>query len=330
MCEDYSNTLNLPKTEFSMRAGLPLKEPEMLKAWAEDELYENMLKNNEGKPLYILHDGPPYANGNIHMGTALNKILKDIIVRYKNMNGFCAPFVPGYDTHGLPIERKALEKAGDKKGSISKLELRKICKDFALNFVDTMSDQFQRLGAIGDYKNPYLTLKPEFEATQVKIFGEMAKKGYIYKGLKAVYWCPVDRTALAEAEIEYSDDKCDSIFVGFDVCTDNGTLAKAGIPADKTRFAIWTTTPWTLPANVAVCLGADFDYVFVKINGLYYVMAKELVEATLKSCKIEEYEIVGESVKGSELERIEVQHPFLERKSLIILGDHVTLDAGTG
>ncbi|MEG0877076.1 MAG: isoleucine--tRNA ligase [Oscillospiraceae bacterium] len=330
MCEDYSNTLNLPKTEFSMRAGLPLKEPEMLKAWAEDELYENMLKNNEGKPLYILHDGPPYANGNIHMGTALNKILKDIIVRYKNMNGFCAPFVPGYDTHGLPIERKALEKAGDKKGSISKLELRKICKDFALNFVDTMSDQFQRLGAIGDYKNPYLTLKPEFEATQVKIFGEMAKKGYIYKGLKPVYWCPDCETALAEAEIEYSDDKCDSIFVGFDVCKDNGTLAKAGIPADKTRFAIWTTTPWTLPANVAVCLGADFDYVFVKINGLYYVMAKELVEATLKSCKIEEYEIVGESVKGSELERIEVQHPFLERKSLIILGDHVTLDAGTG
>ncbi len=330
MCDDYGTTLNLPKTEFSMRAGLPLKEPEMLKAWAEDELYENMVKNNEGKPLYILHDGPPYANGNIHMGTALNKILKDIIVRYKNMNGFCSPFVPGYDTHGLPIERKALEKAGDKKSTISKLELRKICHDYALGFVDTMSEQFQRLGAIGDYKHPYLTLAPEFEATQVKIFGEMAKKGYIYKGLKAVYWCPVDRTALAEAEIEYADDACDSIFVGFDVCEDNGTLAKAGIPADKTRFAIWTTTPWTLPANVAVCLGAAFQYVFVKIGEYYYVMAEELVEATVKACKIENYEIVGESVSGADLERITVKHPFLQRNSLVILGEHVTLEAGTG
>ncbi|MEG0178138.1 MAG: isoleucine--tRNA ligase [Oscillospiraceae bacterium] len=330
MCEDYGTTLNLPKTEFSMRAGLPIKEPEMLKNWDADNLYENMVKNNEGKPLYVLHDGPPYANGNIHMGTAMNKILKDIIVRYKNMNGFCAPYVPGYDTHGLPIERKALEKAGDKKNSISKLELRKICKDYALNFVDTMSDQFKRLGVIGDFKDPYLTLKPDFEATQIRVFGEMARKGYIYKGLKAVYWCPTDRTALAEAEIEYADDPCDSIFVSFNVTKDNGALAKAGVPLDKARFVIWTTTTWTLPANVAICLGADFNYVFVKINDEYFVMAEDLVNATMQVCGITEYEVIGDAVKGSELERIEVQHPFLDRKSLIILGDHVTLDTGTG
>lgn len=313
-----------------MRAGLPLKEPEMLKMWAADELYKEMIKNNEGKPSYVLHDGPPYANGNIHMGTALNKILKDIIVRYKNMNGFCSPYVPGYDTHGLPIERKALESLGKEKANISKLELRKICREFALKYVNAMSEQFMRLGVIGDFENPYLTLSPDFEAVQIEIFGEMAKKGYIYKGLKAVYWCPVDRTALAEAEIEYADDECDSIYVSFKVTKDNGAIAKAGIDIDKANFVIWTTTTWTLPANVAICLGPDFDYVFVKANNQYYVIAQALVEATMKACKIEEYEIVGESIKGSQLERIEVQHPFLDRKSLVIVGDHVTLESGTG
>jgi len=329
--QDYNSTINLPKTKFDMRAGLPKKEPAMLKEWQQANYYENLMKHNEGKPRYVLHDGPPYANGSIHMGTALNKIIKDIIVRYKNMAGFQAPYVPGYDTHGLPIERKALTKAKSQKGGISKLELRRLCYDFATEHIDIMNEQFQRLGVIGDFKNPYLTLKPEFEARQIEIFGEMAKKGYIYKGLKSVYWCPEDRTALAEAEIEYAEDECDSIFVRFAVTDDpNGVLAARGIPADKAWFVIWTTTTWTLPANVAICLGPEFDYVFVKVGGDYHVMAEALVKSTMEACGITEYEVVGEPVKGRELERMQVQHPFLARKSLVILGDHVTLESGTG
>ena len=330
MQEDYNKTLNLPKTEFSMRAGLPAKEPVMVEQWLKDDLYHEILKSNEGKPLYVLHDGPPYANGKIHLGTAMNKVVKDIIVRYKNMAGFCSPYVPGYDTHGLPIELKALEAAGDNKANISQLELRKACRDFALKHVDIMSDEFQRLGVVGDFKNPYLTLSPEFEAIQVKIFGEMAKKGYIYKGLKAVYWCPTDKTALAEAEIEYSDDECDSIYVAFQAVKDNGTLARVGIPLEKTRFVIWTTTTWTLPANLAICLGPDFDYVFVKVGDTYYVMAEALVESTMKACGITEYEVLDITLKGSDFELMEVKHPFLDRNSLLIVGDHVTLDSGTG
>ena len=330
MPQDYNSTINLPKTLFDMRAGLPKKEPEMLKEWNADHLYEELMKHNEGKPRYVLHDGPPYANGNIHMGTALNKIIKDIIVRYKNMTGFQAPYVPGYDTHGLPIELKAMKQLVGK-GEISKLELRKVCHEFATEHIDIMGEQFQRLGVIGDFKNPYLTLKPEFEARQIEIFGEMAKKGYIYKGLKAVYWCPEDRTALAEAEIEYGEDECDSIYVRFNVTDDpNGILAKRGIPMDKAWFVIWTTTTWTLPANVAICLNPDYDYVFVKVGEDYLVMAEALVESTMQACKIDSYEIVGEPIKGSELELMQVQHPFLDRKSLVILGDHVTLESGTG
>ena len=217
MAQDFNKTINLPSTKFEMRAGLPKKEPKLLQDWQENHLYEELMRHNEGKPRYVLHDGPPYANGNIHMGTALNKIIKDIIVRYKNMTGYQAPYVPGYDTHGLPIELKALAKAGDRKSTISKLELRKICHDFATEHIGIMGEQFQRLGVIGDFEHPYLTLKPEFEARQIEIFGTMAKKGYIYKGLKPVYWCPDCRTALAEAEIEYGQDECDSIYVRFAV-----------------------------------------------------------------------------------------------------------------
>lgn len=331
MPQDYNSTINLPKTNFDMRAGLPKKEPEMLKEWAQDHLYEELIKHNEGKPRYVLHDGPPYANGSIHMGTALNKIIKDIIVRYKNMTGYQAPYVPGYDTHGLPIELKAIKQANSKKGDISTLELRRLCHDFATEHIDLMGEQFQRLGVIGDFKNPYLTLKPEFEARQIEVFGEMAKKGYIYKGLKAVYWCPEDRTALAEAEIEYAEDECDSIYVRFPVTGDpNGVLAKHGIPMSEAWFVIWTTTTWTLPANVAICLNPAFEYVFVKTASGYHVMAEGLVESTMQACGITDYEIVGAPVKGSELELIEVQHPFLDRRSLVILGDHVTLESGTG
>ena len=331
MAQNYNDTIHKMQTPFEMRAGLPKKEPKMLEDWENNHVYEQMIKNNEGKPQYILHDGPPYANGNIHMGTALNKIIKDIIIRYKNMSGFQAPYVPGYDTHGLPIELKALSSLGDKKAGVSKLELRQICKEFATEHIDVMNSQFKRLGVQGDFENPYLTLRPEFEARQVEIFGEMAKKGYIYKGMKAVYWCPEDRTALAEAEIEYAEDECDSIYVRFKLTDDpNGVLAKHNIPLDKAWIVIWTTTTWTLPANVATCLNPNLEYAFVKIGDAYHIMARELVESTMKGCHIDEYEVLPETVLGSELELMQYQHPFLDRKGLVILGDHVTLEGGTG
>ena len=331
MAQNYNDTIHKMQTPFEMRAGLPKKEPKMLEDWEQNHVYEQMIKNNEGKPQYILHDGPPYANGNIHMGTALNKIIKDIIIRYKNMSGFQAPYVPGYDTHGLPIELKTLSSLGDKKAGVSKLELRQICKEFATEHIGVMNEQFKRLGVQGDFENPYLTLRPEFEARQVEIFGEMAKKGYIYKGMKAVYWCPEDRTALAEAEIEYAEDECDSIYVRFKLTDDpNGVLAKHNIPLDKTWIVIWTTTTWTLPANVATCLNPNLEYAFVKIGDAYHIMARELVESTMKGCHIDEYEVLPETVLGSELELMQYQHPFLDRKGLVILGDHVTLEGGTG
>ena len=327
----YDSTLHLPKTLFEMRAGLPKKEPAMLEDWDKNDLYNQLIRHNEGKPLFVLHDGPPYANGNIHMGTALNKIIKDIIIREKNMNGYKAPYIPGFDTHGLPIELKALSSVGDKKKDISKLELRQICEKFATEHIGIMSDQFKRLGVIGDFEHPYLTLKPEFEARQIEIFGEMAKKGYIYKGLKPVYWCPECRTALAEAEIEYGEDDCDSIFVRFHVTQDpNGVLAKYGIPMDKTWFVIWTTTTWTLPANEAICLNGALEYSFVKFGGEYHIMATDLVESVMQACGITKYEVVGQPVSGAEFEMMRYQHVYLPKEGLVILGDHVTLESGSG
>ena len=239
--------------------------------------------------------------------------------------------MPGFDTHGLPIELKALSSVGDKKKDISKLELRQICEKFATEHIDIMSDQFKRLGVIGDFEHPYLTLKPEFEARQIEIFGEMAKKGYIYKGLKPVYWCPDCRTALAEAEIEYGEDDCDSIFVRFHVSQDpNGVLAKHGIPMDKTYFVIWTTTTWTLPANEAICLNGQFEYSFVKIGEEYHIMATDLVKSVMDACHIENYEVVGEPVSGAEFELMRYNHVYLPKEGWVILGDHVTLESGSG
>lgn len=331
MALNYNDTIHKMATPFEMRAGLPKKEPVMLADWEQNHVYEQMIENNQGKPSFILHDGPPYANGNIHMGTALNKIIKDIIIRSKNMEGYCAPYVPGYDTHGLPIELKALGSLGSKKAGVSKSELRKICREFATEHIDVMNSQFKRLGVQGDFEDPYLTLRPEFEARQVEIFGKMAEKGYIYKGMKAVYWCPEDRTALAEAEIEYAEDECDSIYVRFKLTKDpNGVLAKYGIPMDQAWIVIWTTTTWTLPANVATCLNPNLEYAFVKIGDGYHIMAAELVKATMEACHIEEYEVMEPRVPGAELELMQYQHPFLERQGLVILGDHVTLEGGTG
>ena len=330
MSQDYNSTLNLPKTDFPMRAGLPTSEPVTLKKWQDDGVYEKLMEKNEGKPLYVLHDGPPYANGNIHLGTALNKVLKDFIVRYKNMSGFKAPFVPGWDTHGLPTELKARAKAGvDNSTTISDVELRKICREFALSYLDDQRNQFKRLGVIAEWDNPYVTLKHEFEATQIEVFAQMACKGYIYKGLKPVYWCPECRTALAEAEIEYAEDPCHSIYVKFNVTDDQGKLSALGVDPEKCYFVIWTTTTWTLPANVAICVGPDFEYSVIKANDEYYVMATELYKNAMDAAKIEDYEVVA-TIKGSDLEYIKTQHPFIDRTSLVIVGDHVTLESGTG
>ena len=327
---DYNQTLNLPQTEFPMRAGLPTREPEALKEWQDNDIYGELMKKNEGKPSYILHDGPPYANGVIHMGTALNKSLKDFVLRYKNMTGFRAPYVPGYDTHGLPTELKARKKVGvSSTAQVSAFELRKICRDFALGFVDDQRKQFERLGILGNWADPYITLKPAYVAKQVEIFGKMAEKGYIYKGLKPVYWCPECQTALAEAEIEYAEDPCHSIYVKFNVTDDKGVLSALGAELDKTYFVIWTTTTWTLPANLAICVGPDYDYGVYKANGEYYVMATELAANSFKAAKIEEFELLG-TVRGSDLEYIKCAHPFIDRTSLVIVGNHVTLESGTG
>ena len=330
MQQDYNKTLNLPDTAFPMRAGLPQREPAMLEKWDQDHLYEELMEKNEGKPLYILHDGPPYANGDIHIGTAMNKIIKDIIVRYHNMAGYKAPYVPGFDTHGLPIELKARAKAGVENSlTMPPVELRAICRDFALSYVENQTRQFKRLGVLGEWDNPYLTLAPEYEAKQIEIFGEMATKGYIYKGLKPVYWCPECQTALAEAEIEYAEDPCYSVYVKFQVKDDKGLLRSKGIDVDKTYFVIWTTTTWTLPANVAICLGPSFTYQVVRCGEENYILAEELTEEALKAAGIESYEVLA-TFKGKDLELMTTRHPFLDRESLIILGDHVTLESGTG
>ena len=326
---DYNKTVNLPKTDFPMRAALPKREPAMLEAFYEKDVYGKMIAKNEGKPLFVLHDGPPYANGDIHIGTALNKILKDIICKYKNMSGFQAPYVPGWDTHGLPIESAILKKSKLKRDEMTTTEFREQCKAFALDFLDRQRNEFKRLGVLGDWEDPYITLVPEFEAEQVKVFGEMAKKGYIYKGLKPVYWCPSDETALAEAEIEYADDPVTTLFVKFRVKDDQGKLADK-VDLSKTYFVIWTTTTWTLPGNQAVCLNPDFDYVVAKAsNGECYIMAKDLAESVLTAAGLGLAETVC-TMKGSEFEFMTAHHPLFDRTSLVINGDHVTLDAGTG
>lgn len=328
---DYSETLNLPVTEFPMRAGLPKREPETLKKWQDEKMYEKLMEKNKDKELFVLHDGPPYANGDMHMGHALNKTLKDIIVRFKNMDGFKAPYIHGWDTHGLPIERQAIKKLGIDRNKTDVSEFRNLCKEFALSHVENQKSQIQRLGAIGDWNDIYVTLDPLFEAKQIEIFGEMAKRGYIYKGLKPIYWCPDCETALAEAEIEYQEDKTNSIYVKFAVTDDKGVFANVGESLSNIYFVIWTTTTWTLPGNVAICLNPEFEYSLVKAkeSGEVYVVATELIDASMKAGGIDEYEKIAE-FKGSELEMIKVKHPFIDRESLVIVGDHVTLDAGTG
>lgn len=323
---DYGKTLNLPQTDFPMRGNLPKKEPEILKFWEDVNIYDTVQKHNAGKKKYVLHDGPPYANGDIHLGHTLNKILKDIIVKYRSQNGYDAPYVPGWDTHGLPIELQAIKNLGLNRHEIDKVKFRQHCKEYALKYVELQKEQFKRLGVRGDWDNPYLTLHKEFEAEQIGVFGEMAKKGFIYKGLKPVYWCPQCETALAEAEIEYHDKKSPSIYVKFPVRDSNGKFSE-----ENSFVVIWTTTPWTLPANMAIALHPDFDYQLIAVGEEKLLMAKELIPSVLKAVggSGDDYEVLKE-FKGQDLEGVLCRHPFMERDSLVILGDHVTLEQGTG
>ena len=328
MPQDYSKTLNLPNTDFSMRANLPQREPEIGRVWLDDKIYEKTLERNEGHPLFILHDGPPFSNGNIHMGTAMNKLLKDFINKYKSMSGFKAPYVPGWDNHGMPIESAIIKKNKLDRKKMSISEFRSACHKFADDFVHIQMDSFKRLGVLGDWDNPYLTMDPKFEAREVKVFGEMFKKGYIYKGLKPVYWCPHDETALAEAEIEYKDVPCTSIYVKFKVKDDLGRLS--GLDLDKTYFVIWTTTTWTLPGNLAIAVHPREKYVAIRAkSGEIYIVADMLADRTMQAAGIDEYERIAE-YKGADFEYIKAQHPFLDRESVLVLADYVTMDSGTG
>ena len=326
---DYNKTINLPKTDFPMRGGLPKREPDMLKRWEDMDLYHELLKKNEGKPLYSLHDGPPFSNGALHMGHALNKSIKDFITRAAAMRGYYTPYIPGWDNHGMPIESAIIKQNKLNRKAMSVPEFRTACHEFAQHYVDVQREGFKRMGVIGDWENPYLTMSPSFEAEEVKIFGAMYKNGYIYKGLKPVYWCPHDETALAEAEIEYQDDPCTTVYVKFQVKEDQGKLGQYG-DVSKMYFLIWTTTIWTLPGNLAIALHPRDSYVLVKAdNGEMYILAEALCEKVMKIGGVERYETVA-TFTGSDFEYMLAQHPFLDKTSQLCTAEYVTMDSGTG
>jgi len=326
--KDYKETLNLPKTEFPMKADLPKREPLLIERWDRDRLYEKIRKKRKDAPTFILHDGPPYANGHIHLGTALNKILKDFVVKSKTMLGFNSPFRPGWDCHGLPIEHQVDKLLGEKKKELSQLEVRRECRKFAEKFVAIQREEFKRLGVLGEWETPYLTIDPDYEATIIRQFGEFVARGDVYKGYKPVHWCSHCKTALAEAEVEYHDHTSPSIFVKFEA----GEDVKKRIPAlegKRVFVLIWTTTPWTLPANLAIAFHPNYDYVAFEVGDEVYIVAKELLPTVTSECGFTDIkEIV--SFKGKELEGTVCRHPFIERDSLIVLGDYVTLEQGTG
>jgi isoleucyl-tRNA synthetase len=320
---DYGKTLNLPKTEFPMRGNLPTREPEMQAWWQDVDIYQKVQERTSGRPKFILHDGPPYANGDIHIGHALNKVLKDMIVRYKSMSGYDAPYVPGWDTHGLPIEHAIIKNEKIDRHAVGVAEFRDRCAQYAYSYIDKQRIQFKRLGVRGDWENPYVTLKPEYEARQIRVFGEMAKKGYIYKGLKAVYWSPSSETALAEAEIEYQMKRSASIYVKFQVVDGKNKLDQ------EAKVVIWTTTPWTIPANLAIALHPELEYSLVQVEGEKLLLASGLLESVTKTVGWEDVQTL-QTFKGEDLEGIVCQHPFYDRTSPLLLGEHVTLEAGTG
>lgn len=322
---NYRETLQLPRTKFPMRANLSKREPEMLAKWQEERTYERLqqLGQEQGRPPFVLHDGPPYANGDIHIGTAFNKILKDIVIRSHSMVGRHAPYVPGWDTHGLPIEHAVVTRQKIDRHALDPVEFRQMCRDYAMHYVELHREQFKRLGVWGDWDNPYLTLTPEYEAAQLEVFGEMARRGYIYRGQKPVYWCAHCETALAEAEIEYGEQRSPSIYISFAVTDGKGKLPEgAGV-------AVWTTTPWTIPANMAVALHPDVDYELLDTDKGQLLVAKELAEQVAQAVGFTVNGVLG-AWKGAELEGVITRHPLVERESPVVLGDHVTLDAGTG
>jgi isoleucyl-tRNA synthetase len=326
---DYKNTLNLPQTDFPMQAKLPEREPERLKRWQAEDLAGQMTRNRAGRPIFCLHDGPPYANGDIHMGHALNKILKDVIVRYKTLQGFRSVYIPGWDCHGLPIEQKVLQNLGDKMKTMAPIEIRRRCHQYALKWVAKQSEQFQRLGITGDWARPYLSIDPKVEAGILSAFRDLVAKGLVRKGFRPVYWDPFFQTALAEAEIEYENHKTDSIYVKFPLLNSETVPGLAGLA--NVSIVIWTTTPWTLPANLAVCLHPDFEYVVIRHGDEHYIVADSLAEAFKKECKLPEDLPVVARVKARDLERRECKHPiFKDKTSLVVLGAHVTAEQGTG
>lgn len=338
---DYSKTLHLPETEFPMRGNLPKKEPGFVEFWQQNHLYEKRIekRKKEGAPTFVLHDGPPYANGKIHIGHALNKTLKDIIVRYHHMAGNEAIYVPGWDTHGLPIEYAVLKDSGEDRANMTPLELRKKCLAYAKKWIEIQKEDFIRMGVVGDFAHRYVTFDPHLEAKELEVFGEMANKGYIYKGKKAVYWCTHCETALAEAEIEYKDRKSPSIYVKYPMIDVHG-LQPEGVDPSKVFAVIWTTTPWTIPASCYISVNPKFTYVWVhnKAADEYYLMNKELAPASLSDCKVEDYEFVGREMLGSEFDLAKFEHPLAhfapetygDRTIYVLEGNHVTLDAGTG
>ena len=313
---EYKDTLNLPETSFKMKANLKQKEPEILKKWEETDIEKVINEVRKDNPVFLLHDGPPYANGDIHMGHALNKVLKDIVIKYKTMKGFRAPFVPGWDTHGLPIEHKVTTQLGEKAHQLSKLKIREICREYALKQVDIQKKGFKRLGVTADWDKPYITLEPEYEAGVLETLNSLLKSGNIYRNKKPIYWCAECETALAEAEVEYHDHTSPSIYVKFKM-------------SEGEYAVIWTTTPWTLPANVAIAVNPQYDYVKVNIGSEVWIISESLVEKVMKKAGIEEYEIT-DKFKGKELEGKSAEHPFAERKSVFVLADYVTLEDGTG
>ncbi len=328
MAQKYDATLNLPKTEFPMRAGLPKREPEMLRRWEEMDIYGEMLKKNEGKPLFNLHDGPPFSNGALHMGHALNKSIKDFITRCYAMRGYYTPYIPGWDNHGMPIESAIIKEQKLNHKAMSVADFRSACHDYANHYIDVQREGFKRMGVIGDWDHPYKTMDPGFEAMETRVFGKMYKNGHIYKGLKPVYWCAHDETALAEAEIEYKDDPCTTVYVKFPMHDDLGKLSAL----DKSRlyFVIWTTTIWTLPGNLAIALHPSESYVIVKApNGEMYIMAEALTEKVMGLGGFKDYEIV-EKHEGAFFENMLADHPFLPKTSRLVLADYVTMDSGTG
>jgi len=325
---EYRHTLNLPKTDFPMKANLAKREPDILKAWEAKGTYRQLSQRAKGRPKYILHDGPPYANGNIHIGTALNKILKDFIVKSKFMVGFDSHYVPGWDCHGLPVEHEVEKSLGSKKGELSTVEIRRRCRDYAAKFVGIQREEFERLGVFGEWENPYLTMNFEYQATIVREFGKFLLNGSVYKGKKPVHWCPTCKTALAEAEVKYEDHRSSSIYVRFKMVSDIGYVFPS-LRGKPVFVIIWTTTPWTIPANLAIALHPDFTYVAVDVGGEVYILAEGLLEEVMKKFGIKKYEVL-EKFPGKKLEGFKCRHPFLDRDSLIILASYVTLDTGTG